>query len=230
VGALALVLMSYLTGLLPGFFYALVLGSALLAVPGDNRRRPALLAAAGLGALLVMGLIFWALSIPTDLALRNLGYGAEGGLGALGATVVDVLQALFALIFFVALQGAFFELLPVGNLSGGYLFRWSGIVWGIASFLVSALMMHTLINPLANAPGLAHNRAVLALAGGLAFYTFVALVVWLTVHGRGLAGLSKEGAPLARKSLVALALTIALWIVVCACGLISAAWGSLAAR
>jgi hypothetical protein len=116
---------------------------------------------------------------------------------------------------------AFFELLPIGTLAGGHLFRWNGIVWGLVSLLVSALTLHTLINPFANALELIGNRSVLALAVGLALYTIAMVGMWLAVHGRGLAG--KAAAP-SRGSVVALVLVIGLWIATCACGAGTAAW------
>lgn len=219
-GALVLVLLSYILGLLPGFFYALSVGVGLLAVSSQERRRLALPAAAGVIAVLFVGLAFWALSVPTDLALRNLAYGTGSSVGAAGAAALGALQGFFLLVFFVAVQLVFFELLPVGTLSGGYLARWSWVVWGLLELFVSALMLHVLINPAANALEWIGNRSLLALAAGLALYTVAALGWWLARRGTGLA----------RGALVALAAIIGLWAAACACGAIAAAWGTISAR
>ncbi len=226
--AALLALLSRLLNLLPGFMYALPVGLTFSGEADPSaRRRLALSALAGVMAVLLVGLIFWGLSIPTDWALRQLNYGAGEGLGATGAILLSALQTLFLLIFFIALQLAFFELLPVGALAGGYLFRWRGGVWGILSLVVSALMFHTLLNPTGDLLALTGNRNVLALAVGLAFYTIVALAVWLVWYGAGLTG---KGAIPPRRVLVAVVLVMALWGAACACGALTAAWRTLAVR
>ncbi len=218
VGAFGLVMLCYVGGLMPGFVYALTLGLTLRGLLSpEERRRPAVMGVAGVLAVLLIGLIFWALSVPTDLVLRNTAYGTEGGL-----VFVNALQVLCLLIFFIALQIVFFEWLPIGHLAGGYVFRWSWVVWGLVSVIISMLMVHTLVNPVANALGLTANRNILALAAGLAFYTVAAMGVWLAFHGRGVRP--------ARSAALALALMIGLWLAACACGLITAGWRLFAAQ
>lgn len=213
----ALVVASYVLKLLPGFAYALTAGVTLKTIAAQERRRPALVAIAGLTAVALTGSIAWLLTIPTDLLWRNLASGASSNLGAAGMTVIDSLQSLVLLIFFIALQLVFFELLPLGKSAGGVLFRWNGWIWGILALLTSLLMFHGLVNPSAHALELAGNRSIILLATGLGLYTVAAIAVWLAVRGSGLTG---KGPRPSRGALVALALSIALWLAICACGIL----------
>ena len=207
------VLASRLIGYVPGFLFGLPAGFAVMGALEGAKRRDGMLALVALIAPLAVGLLFWLLALPTDLALRGLSQAdniVSGGLMA----VVGAAQTVFLLVFFVALWQTFFEALPIPGLSGWTLFTRSRGVWFLVFALTAFLAAHTLLNPNATAVQMVDNRALLLLVLALAIYSAAAVGLWLLFNAGQLRG---EGKP-KPTALIALGLTIVVWLCLCLSG------------
>jgi len=210
--AVACVLVSRLLEFTPGYLFGLPAGFAALGAVEGAKRRDGLLAFVALLGPLLVGLLFWALTIPTDSALQNIAQSqvdamVSGGLLA----IVGIVQSAFLLIFVVALWQTFFELFPIAGLKGWTLFTRARLVWFV--FLVAAafLAVHTLINPNATLFELVRNYALLLIVVVLAIYSAAAVGTWLLFNADRLRG---EGKKLPRGTLLALILTVLIWLCV----------------
>ncbi len=207
------VLASRLIGYVPGFLFGLPAGFAVMGALEGAKRRDGILALVALIAPLAVGVLFWLLAIPTDLALRGLAQ-ANNVVSSGLETVVGAAQAVFLLVFFVALWQTFFEALPIPGLSGWTLFTRSRGVWLVVFALTAFLVAHTLLNPNATAVQIVDNRTLLLLVLALAIYSAVAVGLWLLFNAGQLRG---EGKP-KRPALIALGLTIVVWLCLCLSG------------
>jgi hypothetical protein len=138
-----------------------------------DRRRQGLLAAAGLGTVLLVGAIAWLATLATA-AVRA---GVEAG-GAVDV-VAGGLEALLLLIFAVAVQNAFVQLLAFRGTAGRALLRSHRLVWALTLLGVTFAFWHTLVNPrgdVAQALATTNVQAFLATVGVV---LVVAIVAWL---------------------------------------------------
>jgi uncharacterized membrane protein len=224
--AAACVLLSRVIGFVPGFLFGLPAGFVVMsAVEGANRRE-GLLSFVTLFVPLVVGLLFWLLAIPTDLALRGLAQANNRVSSGLMA-VVGAAQTAFLLVFLVALWQTFFETLPIRGLSGWTLFTRNRVVWFIVFAITAFLAAHTLINPNTTALQWMDNRALLVLFLALALYSAVAVGTWLLFNAGQLRGEGQASRP---GALVALGLTILVWLCLCGLGAVLAVLGNLVPR
>ena len=221
--AAACVLLSRVIGFVPGFLFGLPAGFAVMgAVEGVNRREGTLSFVA-LIAPLVVGLLFWLLTIPTDSALRGLAQAnniVSGGLMA----VIGAAQAMFLLVFFVALWQTFFEALPIRGLSGWTLFTRNRVAWFIVFAITAFLVAHALINPNSTVLQMVDNRALLVIVLALAIYSAAAVGMWLLFNAGQLRGEGRASRP---GALIALGLTILVWLCLCGSGAALAVLGNL---
>lgn len=212
----ACVLVSRLLGFVPGYLFGLPAGFAALGAVEGARRRDGMLALVALLAPLAIGLIFWMLAIPTDLALRGLAQGQINATVSSGLIVfLGAVQAAFLLVFLVTLWQTFFELFPIGGLSGWTLFTRARLVWFVLLVVTVFLAAHVLINPNATALEMPSNRALLLIVVVLAIYSAAAVGTWLLLNAHRLRG---EGTAPKRSTLLTLALTILVWLCVCGLG------------
>ena len=211
------VLASRLIGYVPGFLFGLPAGFAVMGALEGAKRRDGILALVALIAPLAVGLLFWLLAVPTDLALQGLAQANDIVSGGLMA-VIGAVQTVFLLVFFVALWQTFFEALPIPGLSGWTLFTRSRGVWFVVFALTAFLAAHTLLNPNATAVQMVDNRALLLLGLALAIYSAVAVGLWLLFNAGQLRG---EGKP-KPTALIALGLTIVVWLCLCLSGAVLA--------
>ncbi len=207
------VLASRLIGYVPGFLFGLPAGFAVTGALEGAKRRDGMLALVALLAPLAVGLLFWLAAVPTDLALRGLSQANDMVSGGLMA-VVGAAQAVFLLVFFVALWQTFFEALPIPGLSGWTIFTRNRGVWFVVFALTAFLAAHTLLNPNATAMQMVDNRALLLLGLALAIYSAAAVGLWLLFNAGQLRG---EGKP-KPTALIALGLTIVVWLCLCLSG------------
>lgn len=167
---------SRLCGLAPGILFG-VPGGADIEFEGDQvRAREIVLAIVTLIAVLVLGGLGWALAAgiaeagKTTLQPESLRY--------LGP-IAQLFQTLGLAIFAVAVQTAFFEMLPLTARSGARLFRWSPLIWSAVLLPVTFIFAHTTINPngdLRAAINTPNVQVALVLLDVLATVT---LLVWL---------------------------------------------------
>jgi hypothetical protein len=128
---LACVVISRLTGFLPGYVYGVILGFVFARELSrlEQGRANALAAA----AMLVVALISWLL----------LGFVASSGLGLLGVILGTVLATLLV----ACLEGVVFGLLPFRFLPGEPLYATNRLIWGGLLFVGAFCFFHILINP-----------------------------------------------------------------------------------
>jgi hypothetical protein len=126
-----------------------------------DQRRLGIIAAVGMGTVLLIGLTAWGLTLATSaLALG----GAE---------------AFLLLVFAFAVQNGFVQLLSFRQSGGLALRRTHPFWWGAALLLVSFVFWQTLVNPggdLATALRTRNALAFLAVAGVV---LFVSLAIWV---------------------------------------------------
>lgn len=219
------VLVSRLIGFAPGYLFGLPAGLAVLGAVEGARRRDGMLAFVALLAPLAVGLVFWGLTIPTDLALRSMAQSQVDAAVSGGMTaVIGAVQTAFLFVFLVAVWQTFFELFPVAGLNGWTLFTRARLVWFVLLVAAAFLVLHTLVNPTAMAPEATENRALLLIIVALGVYSAAAVGTWLLFNGGRLRG---EGAALPRGTLITLALTILVWLCVCGLGAAMAVLRSL---
>jgi hypothetical protein len=105
------VLASRLIGYVPGFLFGLPAGFAVTGALEGAKRRDGMLALVALIAPLAVGLLFWLLAVPTDLALQSLAQAnnvVSGGLKPSSAR-----RRRCSCSCSVALWQTFFEALPI---------------------------------------------------------------------------------------------------------------------
>ena len=216
----ACVLVSRLLGFAPGYLFGLPAGFAVLAAVEGAKRRDGMLALVALLAPLAVGLIFWALTIPTDLALRSIAQNQTNATVSGGLTaILDAAQSAFLLVFLVALWQTFFEMFPIAGLNGWTLFKRARAVWFVLMVTATFLTAHTLVNPNATALEMPENHALLLIVVVLAIYSAVAVGTWLLFNAHRLRG---QGTPPKRSTLITLALMILVWLCVCGLGAVLA--------
>ena len=127
----------------------------------------------GAGALTLAGVgaAAWLATVPTSLLQRaELPGWLAGGIGGV--------EAFLLLVFAIAVQGLFIEMLTFPDTAGRFLSRRHRLLWLASLVGVAFIFWHTLVNPggrLASALRTANVRFFLAVVG--AFVTF-ALGVW----------------------------------------------------
>jgi hypothetical protein len=131
----------------------------------------------GAGALTLAGVggVAWLTTIPTSLLQRaELPGWLAGGIGGV--------EAFLLLVFAIAVQSLFIELLVFPNTAGRFLSRRHRLLWLASLVGVAFVFWHTLINPsgrLAAALKTANVRFFLAVVGA-----FVAFALGAWAYGR----------------------------------------------
>lgn len=170
--AILCVLASRSTEFLPGYLFG-VMGGLALAPGAISHSRQALISGSGLVVALIVGLAAWVLTIPLGFLL-----GAAASFLPLQVVLVAV-QSILLLVFLVALENAFFELLPLAVTAGADIFSWNKIVWFLAFVPVFFLFYHILLNPDgAFFAGIANPNSILILVL-LVAYGLLTLGTWL---------------------------------------------------
>lgn len=135
-----------------------------------QRVSAATIAGVGLGA--------WALTAFTALVLRI------AGLPRLLAVPIGGVQSCLLLVYAVALQSAFLQMLGLADSVGLALRRRSRVLWMIALVLVTFVFLHTLLNPqgdLARALATTNIQFFLATVG---VFVLATAAVWLYFRNR----------------------------------------------
>jgi len=134
--------------------------------PDDPRQGRVL--GAGALALAAVGTAAWLLTIPTALAQRaELPGWLDGAIGAI--------QALLLLVFAVAVQGLFLEMLTFPATAGRFLSRRHRLAWVACLVAVAFVFWHTLVNPagrLASALRTANVIFFLAVVAAFVLFAF----------------------------------------------------------
>ncbi len=128
---LACVVISRLTGFLPGYVYGVILGFAFVRVVSTSERGRANATTAGV--MLVVAVVAW-------LLLAALVPAVGGVLGTLLSTVL-------AMTLVACLEGVVFGLLPFRFLPGEPVFSTNRVAWAALLGIGAFLFFHILINP-----------------------------------------------------------------------------------
>ena len=161
------VLFSRNCALAPGIVFGL---PSRLETPDERtigKWRRALLALVSATSIIVVGGFFWFLSI---LSGSEPGRGPNRGAAGM--------EKIYLLIFLVALETLFFQMIPVSHGKGRDILAWNKLVWGGCFVGVSLLLVHTLINPNSSWLEAWQNEKVWLLLMSLAAYAGFAIVVW----------------------------------------------------
>lgn len=161
------VLLTRIEGFQPGIIFGFVAGDALLAPAvlskeqeGKRVLYPAL-------ALLALALAAYALASP----FRSLAEDTDFWLAS-------VPEGLSVGLFIAALQGLFFEMIPIKFMDGNKLFRWNKLAWVGMATVTAFLFWHVFINE-----GAAADEAVKAGDSAAALVLLaVCLVLTITVY------------------------------------------------
>jgi hypothetical protein len=130
---LVCVVVSRLTGFLPGYVYGLILGFVFASeLPRIQKARRT----AAAGALML------SLAVAAWLVTGMLGETASTG-----SVIGIVVQTVLAAVVVGGLEGVVFGLLPLRFLQGEVLFGWNRLVWGLLFGLGVFAFAHVLINP-----------------------------------------------------------------------------------
>lgn len=135
-----------------------------------DQRRLGIIAAVGMGTVLLVGLVAWSLTLVTS-SLR----GTAGSLG----TALGGAEAFLLLVFAFAIQNAFVQLLLLRQSGGLALRRTHPIWWGAALLLVSFAFWQTLVNPSGDLASALHNRNALVFLAAAGLVLFVSLAIWV---------------------------------------------------
>ena len=138
-----------------------------------DRPQKGRLAASGLGAIGIIGGGAWLLTVATT---------ALGDAVPAIAVPVAGLQAFLLLVFAVALQNGFVQLLAFGNSAGRALYHVSRLWWGIALLAVTFLFWETLVNPRGNLAEALESTNVRAFLATVSIVLGLALAGWLVAR------------------------------------------------
>src|SRR5262249_11056882 len=85
-------------------------------------------------------------------------------------------------VFAIAVQTAFFEMLPISVTIGNKLFRWNGVVWALTFIPVVFLLAHTMLNPTGNFLTAFQTANVRAIAVLLLVLIGITFLFWFYVR------------------------------------------------
>ncbi len=156
------VVISRVTGFLPGYVYGLILGlSFARELPERDEGRGTALAGV---LMLVVAVVAW-------LALSAL--GTEGG-GVLAIAARTILAAVVV----GGLEGVVFGLAPLRFLQGEVLWAWNRVAWGIVFGLGVFAFAHILINPQSGYLSDSSRTPLLTILGLFVGFGLVSVAFW----------------------------------------------------
>ncbi len=136
--------LSRLFGLSPGILFGTPGGVDVEGMEDEPRLRDAVLAMTTLAVVLVFGALGWAM---TELLWSAGDQTLSGDQLEFVAPLSQLGLALGLALFVVAIETAFFEMVPVSLTMGTQVFRWNPLVWAIGFIPVLFVFSHTLLNP-----------------------------------------------------------------------------------
>jgi hypothetical protein len=207
------VLVSRAVNILPGFIVALFLSYAIFNAIEDTRKAERSAAVRSLLLLIIVIIFTYLLAVPFDLLLGNL-LAQTGNVAAqTGADAAGLVESLILTIYIVALEYAFFTLLPSRFTSGARLFDLNRVLWGVSFGLITFTLLLTAINPTLSGVEVFRLPAIIIIGGILLVASAFALAMWLRVNDRSWQNDKPQDN---RLMLNAIAL-LALWVFVCGC-------------
>lgn len=168
-------LMSRIIGFTPGIMFGTP-GGVDIDMDGETRFREVALAAMTLIVVVGFGAFGWFLTafirsqddvVLSGTTLELVGPAAQ-------------LMIVFGLaLFVVAIETAFFEMMPLALTSGAQMFRWNPLLWGMVFLPIFFIASHTLFNPKGEYLSAFAETPVLLLTG--AAIILASLLIWFWV-------------------------------------------------
>lgn len=144
VVAIITVLFSRILVLAPGIAFGTPGGVEMEFKPHKRAARERTLAFATIGMVLFFGIVGWLLS---GVVFSMLALSVDSRVAGFATTLLTIVQNTGLILYFVAIETVFFEMLPISYTDGRTIFNWSPLVWGIVFVPVMFLFNHTLLNP-----------------------------------------------------------------------------------
>lgn len=136
--------LSRVLNLSPGIAFGTPGGADLDLSEDQAVRREGLLSVIEVAVLIIIAGLGWG---AAGAVLAALAVPVEQHAAGLVATLLTAGQNLGLVVYFVALETLFFELLPLAYGTGQALFRWSKPLWVVMFVPIAFLFNHTLLNP-----------------------------------------------------------------------------------
>ena len=177
--AIGTTVMSRVFRLSPGILFGVPGGAEIELGKEGKRIREIILAFTTLATVLVLGAFGWiATGIIAQVGTRTV----NADILTFWGPIARFAQTIGLAIFVLAVQTAFFDMIPLGATLGGKICRWSGIAWTITFVPMAFIFTHTILNPnsdFLSAFQSANVRATVFLTAALVIVT---LFVWLYVR------------------------------------------------
>jgi hypothetical protein len=207
------VLVSRAINFLPGFIVALFLSYAIFNVTDDTRKVEQRASLRSLLLLVIVIITTYLLAIPVDLLLGNLLAQTGNAAAQTGADAAGIAESFILIIYVVALEYAFFALLPSRFTSGARLFDLNRILWGVSFGLITFTLLLTAVNPTLSGVEVFRLPAVVIIGGLLLVASAVALAMWLRVNDRQW----QNDKPQDNRLMFNAITLLVLWVFVCGC-------------
>jgi hypothetical protein len=201
---------------LPGFLVALFLSYAIFNATEDTRKAEQHGSLRSLLALVIVIAATYLLAVPVDLLLGNLLAQTSSATAQTGATALGLLESLILTIYIVALEYAFFALLPSRLTDGSRLFSFNRILWGVGFGLITFTLLATAVNPTLSGVEVFRLPAVVVIGGILLIASAVALAAWLRVNDRQW----QNEKPQDNRLMLNAIILLVMWVFVCGCAAI----------
>jgi hypothetical protein len=212
----AAVLVSRAINFLPGFLVALFLTYALFNTTEDTRKAERSAAVRSLLLFVIIIIAAYLLAIPVDLLLGNLLSQAGNAVAQTGADAAGMVESLILTIYIVALECAFFSLLPSRYTNGSRLFDRNRVLWGVGFGLITYTLLLTAVNPNLSGVEVFRLPAIIVIGGLLLAASAFALAMWLRVNDRSW----QNDKPQDNRLMFSAVALLAMWVFVCGCAAI----------
>ncbi len=128
----------------PGILYGVPGGADITLEEEKRHTRERVLALVTLVSVSVIGVLGWVMSgALVEAGKTTLNTASLVYLGP----IVQLFETLGLAIFAVAVQTAFFEMLPLTASTGARLFRWNPVIWALLMLPVTFVFAFTVLNP-----------------------------------------------------------------------------------
>jgi hypothetical protein len=174
--ALLTTLFSRSVGLTPGILFGVPGGADIDLDNEQPQTREIVLSLVTLIAVVLVGTLGWALAGGiVEAGKTNLQPASLIYLGP----IAQLFQTLGLAIFVVAVQTAFFEMLPLTARSGSRLFRWNPLIWAVLLLPIAFVFAHTILNPNGDFQVAFNTPTVQVAVILLDVLTTLTLILWL---------------------------------------------------
>jgi hypothetical protein len=207
------VLVSRAINFLPGFLVALFLTYALFSATEDTRKAERSAAVRSLLLIVIVIILTYLLAIPVDLLLSNLLAQTGNATAQIGADTAGIVESLILTIYIVALEYAFFTLLPSRFTAGARLFDLNRVMWALGFGLITLTLLLTAINPTLSGVEVFRLPAVIVIGALLLVASAFALAMWLRVNDRSW----QNDKPQDSRLMISAIALLGLWVFVCGC-------------